>query len=74
MVFMEGLRLHPALGAMQRTCVEDYNIPGTDLTVKKGEEVFFPASGLHADPDHYPEPEKFIPERFSKVEKENRHP
>ena len=74
MVFMEALRRHPAVGGLQRACVQDYKVPGTDITLKKDQEIFIPVAGIHADPAFYPEPEKFDPQRFSREEREKRHP
>lgn len=53
---------------LARTCVKDYQIPGTHKTIEKGTEVFIPIHGLHRDEKYYPDPEKFDPDRFS-VEK-----
>ena len=74
MVLMETLRLHPTLGAIPRSCVEDYKVPGMDWVIKKGQDIYIPVAGIHGDPKYYPQPEKFDPERFSKMEKEKRHP
>ena len=73
MVFHETLRLHTALGFLQRGALEDYTIPGTNITLKKGDEIYFNVVGMHADPKHFPNPDKFDPERFSKEGKESRH-
>lgn len=43
----------------------NYKIPGTDVVVEKGTGILIPAYGLHNDPDYFPEPEKFDPDRFS---------
>uniref|UniRef100_A0A3Q4HDE2 Thromboxane-A synthase n=1 Tax=Neolamprologus brichardi TaxID=32507 RepID=A0A3Q4HDE2_NEOBR len=40
----------------------------------KGITVEIPAGFLHYDPEHWPEPEEFIPERFTPEAKASRHP
>uniref|UniRef100_A0A8C9YMG8 Thromboxane-A synthase n=1 Tax=Sander lucioperca TaxID=283035 RepID=A0A8C9YMG8_SANLU len=40
----------------------------------KGATLEIPAGFLHHDPEHWPEPESFIPERFTPEAKGNRHP
>lgn len=44
------------------------------LTIQPGEYVLAPVYAIHHDPEYYPEPEIFRPERFSPDEKEHRHP
>ena len=73
-VISETLRLHPALAIATRGCIMDYKIPGTEIELKKGDEIFINIAGIHQDPRYYPEPEKFDPERFSPEEKAKRHP
>jgi cytochrome P450 family 6 len=40
--------------------------------VEKGTRIMIPVMALHHDPKHYPDPERFDPERFSEVEKKKR--
>lgn len=40
-------------------------IPGTDVTIEKGTAVYVSLSGLQTDPAHFPEPDRFDPERFA---------
>jgi len=35
------------------------------ITINIGDTIMFPIYGLHRDPQYYPEPMKFDPERFS---------
>jgi len=68
-VVTESLRLYPLLGAIDRVCVKDFEMPpatpdGKSFTIKVGESVYFPIYALHRDPDYYPEPNKFNPDRF----------
>ena len=44
-----------------RLCNEDCVIKG--VTIKKGVQVFIPMNDIHMDPEIWPEPDKFIPER-----------
>lgn len=57
-----------------RKASNDYSIPGTNLIIRKGTLILIPTYSIHMDPEHYPEPEKFDPERFSDENKERRHP
>ena len=69
----ETLRKYPVVSTLQRTPVKEYKIPNTNITIPKGQTVFIPVHAIHWDEDIYPEPEKFIPERFTSEEKANRH-
>ncbi|XP_046667735.1 probable cytochrome P450 6a14 [Homalodisca vitripennis] len=62
-------RKHAQLGFLSRTCTKDYQVPGTDYVIERGTEVLVSVQGLHKDPELFPEPERFIPERFSKENK-----
>ncbi|XP_021957663.2 cytochrome P450 9e2 [Folsomia candida] len=65
MVINETLRFYPPAPTTDRACTQDCSLPGTDITIKKGEVVIVPIFGIHHDERYYPEPEKFDPERFS---------
>jgi len=58
---------------LNRECSKPYKIPGTDTVLEKGIPVFIPVTALHYDPNYYPEPDRFDPERFSEEEKQKRH-
>lgn len=62
--FSEALRKYPIVPVLNRTCVKDYKIPGTNNVIEKGVEVFIPALALQMNEKYYDEPEKFKPERF----------
>lgn len=62
---LETLRSHPVVPILNRECTQNYKIPNTNVTIERGTAVMIPVLALHRDPEFYPEPEKFIPERFS---------
>lgn len=39
-------------------------MPGSDITLPKGQRTIISVMGLHYDAEYYPEPHKFQPERF----------
>lgn len=61
----ETLRKYPTLPFLDRTCITDYRIPGTDVVIEKGTPVYVPMMGLHYDEKFFPDPHKFDPERWS---------
>ncbi|XP_058837423.1 cytochrome P450 9e2-like [Topomyia yanbarensis] len=68
MVVSESLRKWPPVPAVDRLCVRNYELDdgeGLKFTIDKGTAVWFPVQGLHHDPKYFPNPEQFIPERFS---------
>ncbi|KAM3608834.1 uncharacterized protein V6R79_005584 [Siganus canaliculatus] len=72
MVISEALRLYPPGFRFAREISRDFVVNGHFLP--KGATLEIPAGFLHYDPDHWPEPERFIPERFTPEEKAHRHP
>lgn len=57
---------------LTRKAVKSYKFPDSNFTLAKGLQVVIPVYGIHNDPKYWPEPEKFIPERFTEDEKRNR--
>ncbi|KAK2502976.1 hypothetical protein MC885_018043 [Smutsia gigantea] len=72
MVVNESLRLFPVAGRLERVCKEDVEIKG--VLIPKGTVVMVPIFILHKDPELWPEPEEFRPERFSKKNKDSINP
>ncbi|KFQ31702.1 Cytochrome P450 3A29, partial [Mesitornis unicolor] len=72
MVVNESLRLFPPGGRIERVCKKTVELNG--VTIPKGMVVVIPAYVLHRDPEYWPEPEEFRPERFSKESKESIDP
>ncbi|XP_069676170.1 cytochrome P450 9e2-like isoform X2 [Periplaneta americana] len=66
MVVSETLRLYPPAAALDRLCVQKYTLK-TDppLDLEPGDNIFVPVFGLHRDPQYYPDPDRFDPERFN---------
>lgn len=61
----ETLRLYPVVPIMTRVAENDYKVPGFNFTIPKNTPVKIPISAFHHDPDFFPEPYKFDPDRFS---------
>uniref|UniRef100_A0A8C0IMM3 unspecific monooxygenase n=1 Tax=Chelonoidis abingdonii TaxID=106734 RepID=A0A8C0IMM3_CHEAB len=72
MVVNETLRLFPVGGRIERVCKKSIEING--VTISKGTVAMIPAYALHQDPEYWPEPEEFRPERFSKENRESIDP
>ncbi|XP_019626195.1 PREDICTED: cytochrome P450 3A13-like [Branchiostoma belcheri] len=72
MCIMENLRIYPPGNRLARVATADTKIQW--LTVPKGMLMDIPVLPIHYDPQRYPEPHKFIPERFSKEERQKRDP
>lgn len=63
---METVRKYP-LPMLNRECTKDYVIPGTNKTIYKGTPMVISLFGIHRDDEHFPEANKFIPDRFEET-------
>ncbi|XP_058126451.1 cytochrome P450 6A1-like [Anopheles coustani] len=70
----ESLRKYPPGANLIRQVSHDYRVPGTDVTFPKGMNVMIPVYAIHHDPDNYPDPERYDPDRFSPETTETRKP
>lgn len=60
----ETFRKYPPVPFLNRQCTKDYLIPGTQTTIRHKTPIIISLLGLGRDPQYYPEPDRFIPERF----------
>ena len=72
-VVSEVLRKWPPAPAIERMAVRDYRLDtdGIALHVEKGRNFMIPIYAIHHDPKHFPNPQRFDPERFDPTNKEN---
>lgn len=73
-VINEVLRKYPPLAVLHRVNNDTYKVPGTSVVIYKKMSIQIPVIGLHYDPDYYPNPERFDPERFTEENKAKRPP
>ncbi|XP_008923000.1 cytochrome P450 4V2 [Manacus vitellinus] len=71
-VVKEALRLFPSVPMFARTLREDCCISG--YQIPKGATVLVLTYALHRDPEIFPDPEEFRPERFFSENSKGRHP
>ena len=72
-VIKESMRLCPPLHILKRKCEETCKI-NSELTIPAGMDVTVPVYALHHDPEAWPDPEVYDPERFRGPAKDARHP
>lgn len=74
MLFNETLRMYPPVPLYMRKTLNDFKIENSDITLEAGKGVTIPVYAIQHDPDIYPDPELFKPERFTAEEVASRHP
>lgn len=57
--------MYPTMPIMDRKASSDYKIEQTGLVIEKGTPILVPLLGLHYDPQYFPDPYAFKPERFA---------
>nr|ATW72296.1 cytochrome p450 CYP3044B4 [Brachionus calyciflorus] len=70
MVIDETLRIFPAAIRFDRVAGEDYKYEG--MKIEKNLMIFVPLYALHHNPEIYPDPDRFDPERFNDENKQKR--
>uniref|UniRef100_A0A1I8MV26 Cytochrome P450 n=1 Tax=Musca domestica TaxID=7370 RepID=A0A1I8MV26_MUSDO len=60
----ETTRKYPALPFLTRECTQNYRIPQSDLIIPKGTPIYISLLGMHRDPELFPHPLDYEPERF----------
>lgn len=71
MVIEETMRLYPPVWSVGRYAIEDDVVDG--WLIPAGTNVLMPNISIHHNPRYWPEPMKFIPERFSRENSKDRH-
>ncbi|XP_065356912.1 cytochrome P450 6d1 [Calliphora vicina] len=62
---METTRKYPGLPFLNRECTQDFTVPDTNFTIKKGTGIIISLLGIHRDAEYFPNPMDYKPERFS---------
>ncbi|XP_020287841.1 cytochrome P450 6B2-like [Pseudomyrmex gracilis] len=73
-VFKETLRKYSVATVIMRKVTSNYTFNGTNVTIPANQRLLIPVDALQRDPNIYPEPDVFDPERFSDEAVKSRHP
>ncbi|XP_053684902.1 probable cytochrome P450 308a1 [Sabethes cyaneus] len=75
----ETLRMHSAVFTLSKMCTKEIELPAqypTDskrVVIKPGMSAIIPVRAIHYDPEIYPDPTRFEPDRFLEENKQARH-
>jgi cytochrome P450 family 6 len=72
----EVLRMFPPVPFITRECTKPFKLEtpsGGSYDIEVGTPVLIPVYSLHYDPQHFPHPKIFDPDRFSEENKKSRH-
>lgn len=69
--FKEALRLYPPVTLLLRQAIEPFTLAGIQL--RKGSLCFVPTWSLHRNPEVWPNPQVFDPDRFTAEAEAKRH-
>ncbi|KAK0175603.1 hypothetical protein PV327_009343 [Microctonus hyperodae] len=75
-VVNETLRLYPVAGILDRMCTKKFELPPTlpgtkPFELQPGDIIMISVYALQTDAKYYPDPDKFIPERFIEDPRKN---
>ena len=73
-VLQENLRLNGPAARLDRKCTKDWVSADGKLSIPRGMKIRFPYYAIHHNPDWWPEPELYKPERFLKENSHNIKP
>jgi cytochrome P450 len=71
MVLAESMRLYPPAWTIGRQPLEDFEVGG--YHIRAGSIVMLSPWVVHRDPRFFPDPERFLPERWTAEDEEARH-
>lgn len=73
-VISETLRKYSPVVVLNRVCTKAIQLETTNFRIPEGTSIMIPVFAIQRDPDIYPDPDKFDPERFSEENVKTRHP
>ncbi|XP_077525343.1 cytochrome P450 3A8-like [Amblyomma americanum] len=73
-VISETLRMFPPASRLERETIQDYVLGDTGIKIPKNCVVAVPVYAIHHDPDYFPDPHVFRPERFMSENASNIQP
>uniref|UniRef100_A0A340TB92 Cytochrome P450 n=1 Tax=Anopheles minimus TaxID=112268 RepID=A0A340TB92_9DIPT len=73
-VVNETLRKYPPIEALSRVPNCDVTMPGTNHLIPKNTLIQIPVYAIQRDPEYYPDPDQFNPDRFLPEAVKQRHP
>lgn len=74
----ETLRMHSPVFTITKVCTKEFELPtqyeaGKRVTMPIGMSAIIPVNAIHYDPEYYPDPFKFDPDRFLDENRKARH-